>query len=441
MCQEGVADSEVWCFRVQMLYKLSEDVTDDNLHDIKFLLSNLPKAKLTSATFLDVLAEMEKMELLGEDNLDKLEDVLSNCSKELADKVQKFKNSVGSRELDRMSISDQEESTSLAVPCQEESTNLSVPCQEESTSLPVPRQEAPIGPSDLMQDIPMAETGTSSHSVSMRPRSENTVYTDSQGEPVPEMSQTNAINVEDYYPVTQRPLGHCLIINNFAFQKTSMLLNRNGTDTDKDALTEVFKRMHFTVQERRDLSSTDMLNTVMEFSKKDHSKMDAFVCCVLSHGEKGTVFGTDGKHVQIRDLTQPFAHCTTLTGKPKLFFIQACQGGEMQLGVWRQDGTEEEEYEHDAEKADFRSVPIEADFLIGMATVESYKSFRHTRTGSIFIQELCKHLQIGCPIKEDILAILTKVNRSVSDKIIFSKFKQMPEPRYTLTKKLVLPMD
>lgn len=56
-------------------------------------------------TFLDVLAEMEKMELLGEDNLDKLEDVLSNCSKELADKVQKFKNSVGSRELDRMSIS------------------------------------------------------------------------------------------------------------------------------------------------------------------------------------------------------------------------------------------------------------------------------------------------------------------------------------------------
>lgn len=42
---------------------------------------------------------------------------------------------------------------------------------------------------------------------------------------------------------------------------------------------------------------------------------------------------------------------------------------------------------------------------------------------------------------EDILSILTKVNCSVSAENIFFKYKQMPEPRYTLTKKLVLPMD
>lgn len=164
-----------------------------------------------------------------------------------------------------------------------------------------------------------------------------------------------------------------------------------------DALTEVFKRMHFRVEERRDLLCSDMLNAVMEFSKKDHSKMDAFVCCILSHGEKGSVLGIDGQPVPIRELTQPFAHCSTLTGKPKLFFIQACQGRDLQHGVWMQDGTEKDEYEDDAEKADLKSVPVEADFLIGMATVESYKSFRHTKKGSIFIQELCRQLQIGCP--------------------------------------------
>lgn len=42
--------------------------------------------------------------------------------------------------------------------------------------------------------------------------------------------------------------------------------------------------------------------------------------------------------------------------------------------------------------------------------------------------------------KEDILSILTKVNREVSLKRLRGR-KQMPEPRYTLTKKLVLPMD
>ncbi|MCJ8729934.1 hypothetical protein PDJAM_G00111740 [Pangasius djambal] len=354
----------------KMLYQLSEDITDENLRNIKFLLKRLPKAKLASATFLDVLAEMEKMELLGEDNLDELENVLSKCSKELA-------------------------------------------CKNISIAETHPQW-----------------TGSLS-------RSEITVDTDSHGRPV---SRTDVINGDDYYPVTQRPLGHCLIINNYNFEESSKLNNRKGTDADKDALTNVFGRMHFSVDARRDLTSSDMLKTVTELSEKDHSRMDAFVCCILSHGEKGTVLGIDGKPVLIRDLTQLFARCSTLTGKPKLFFIQACQGNELQQGVWRPDGTEEAEYEEDAEKADAPRVPIEADFLIGMATVESYKSFRHTTEGSIFIQELCKQLKEGCPKNEDILSIMTKVNRSVSAREL-NTHKQMPEPRYTLTKKLLLPMD
>ncbi|XP_047014816.1 caspase-8 isoform X2 [Ictalurus punctatus] len=355
----------------KMLYKLSEDIKEETLRDIKFLLNSLPKGKLISATFLDVLTEMEKMEMLGKDNLDNLEDVLRKCSKDLADKVQKFK--------------------------------MSIPVSTRTGS-----------------------------------RSENTVDTDSEGRAVSENVPTNAIN-DEYYLMTRRPLGHCLIINNHTFEETSKLGNRRGTDADRDALTEVFERMHFIVEERRDLVSSAMQNVVIEFATKDHSTMDAFVCCILSHGEKGAVLGVDGKSVAIRDLTQPFAACSTLTGKPKLFFIQACQGSDLQKGVWLQDGTEEDELEEDAKKADSR-VPFEADFLIGMATVESYKSFRHTTKGSIFIQELCQHLKDWCPKKEDILSILTKVNRSVSAQEL-NNHKQMPEPRYTLTKKLMLPMD
>lgn len=88
-------------------------------------------------TFLDVLAEMEKMEMLGEDNLDELENVLSKCSKELADKVRKFKNTSRTGQRDRMAIQDEEENSILSIPRQEEIRSLPLPLQEEPSSQPV----------------------------------------------------------------------------------------------------------------------------------------------------------------------------------------------------------------------------------------------------------------------------------------------------------------
>ncbi|CDQ80501.1 unnamed protein product [Oncorhynchus mykiss] len=73
-----------------------------------------------------------------------------------------------------------------------------------------------------------------------------------------------------------------------------------------------------------------------------------------------------------------------------------------------------------------------------MATVEECKSFRNTKEGSIYIQELCKQLEWGADRGEDILSVLTRVNREVS-RGVYRDSKQMPEPKYTLTKKLFLP--
>lgn len=99
------------------------------------------------------------------------------------------------------------------------------------------------------------------------------------------------------------------------------------------------------------------------------------------------MFGSDEKKVPLHVLTSRFTtdKAPTLAGKPKVFFIQACQN---------------EGYEEDAQKpmeppSGFDhdgSLPKGADFLIGMATVENYRSFRHNRTGSIYIQELCRQL-------------------------------------------------
>lgn len=125
--------------------------------------------------------------------------------------------------------------------------------------------------------------------------------------------------------------------------------------------------------------------------------------CVLSHGEKGCVFGTDEQQVYLKELTQPFTsgRAPTLAGKPKLFFIQACQGSGYQKGsipcppkpTQKEEGNRENLLEDDAGHVPVETIPHDADFLLGMATVAEYKSFRNTNTGSIYIQELCRQLE------------------------------------------------
>ena len=72
-------------------------------------------------------------------------------------------------------------------------------------------------------------------------------------------------------------------------------------------------------------------------SSRDHRQYSCFVCCILSHGAIGEIYGTDGITVSIKDLTVHFkaASCPSLCGKPKIFFVQACQGTDKQAGVKR----------------------------------------------------------------------------------------------------------
>lgn len=91
-------------------------------------------------------------------------------------------------------------------------------------------------------------------------------------------------------------------------------------------------------------------------------------------------------------------HCPQLAEKPKLFFIQACQGKAIQCPVY---------VEADARIPDLscmqqsvspsESIPEEADFLLGMATIDGYVSFRHVQQGTWYIQALCSKLQLLVP--------------------------------------------
>lgn len=61
----------------------------------------------------------------------------------------------------------------------------------------------------------------------------------------------------------------------------------------------------------------------LKVSQEDHSKSAMFVCVILSHGDEGVIYGTDG-FIQLTELTRLFRgdQCFSLVGKPKLFIIQ-----------------------------------------------------------------------------------------------------------------------
>ncbi|CAL8349420.1 unnamed protein product [Arctogadus glacialis] len=172
---------------------------------------------------------------------------------------------------------------------------------------------------------------------------------------------------------------------------------------------------------------------------------DAFVCCVLSHGDEDVVSGVDGKTLPISDITSAFngEHCPALIGKPKVFFIQACQGPDLHTG-WAVDDLWFHRQKPEADKGRQTKKehhPKEADYLVSKATVAKYPAYRDEKRGSYFIQSLCEQLRKGCARGEDILKILVRVNADVSNQDFGcdpkDAWKQMPEFRATLRHDLV----
>uniref|UniRef100_A0A4W6C4F8 Caspase-8 n=1 Tax=Lates calcarifer TaxID=8187 RepID=A0A4W6C4F8_LATCA len=392
--EETDASPVLSTYRV-MLYRIYEDMTEENLKNMKFLLNGkLGRRQIeASDTALDLFAEMEKAGLLSDTDVNELLATLREFDQQLALTVQLYKNS------------------------------MRPPHSHTITVIFVMRR-----PRDaIFYCFYSADEGES-------------VHTDA------EISrETSSLPNEDY-ALTHIPRGLCVVINNESFRGLE-LSNRGGTQEDAKALRKVFYSLGFDVVIHDNLTADDMRHKLKELSRRNYSNEDALVVCVLSHGEQGCVFGTDEKKVSLRELTEPFTSkiAPTLTGKPKLFFIQACQGSGYQGGTVpcppRPRNEEEvgETFEEDAGPVYGETVPWDADFLLGMATVQECKSFRNTSTGSIYIQELCKQLTRSAESSErdNILDVLTRVNREVGRGVYLSR-KQMPEPKYTLTKRLVL---
>ncbi|KAG8558893.1 hypothetical protein GDO81_017178 [Engystomops pustulosus] len=398
----------------KMLFELYEDITSEDLRSLLFLLK-IPKKYEENKKFLDVLIYLEKNDQISEDNLDVLEMAVRNVSQELLRKISDYKKL---REIQKEIQKARTQSVSSVDEC-EDKTPLSL----EVVEVPTKDRNDSIG--ELIQHI-----------------SETASEKDLMGENTDHMSDLslNEQSEKEFYQMNRKHRGYCLIINNSEFAKNDPRL---GTEKDAESLHNVFSWLGLEVEIRKELLTDEIQECLMEFSKRDHTDRDCFICCILTHGKSQVVLGTDSEPLPISKVTSYFSpkNCRTLAGKPKLFFIQACQGLDTQ-------GAHPIEADADAipaveQRKATITIPYDADVLVGMSTVDGYYSFRHIKKGTWYIQALCDNLTKMVPRGEDILSILTKVNKDVSEKE-YSKdgkitLKQMPQPAYTLRRKLVFP--
>lgn len=331
----------------------------------------MPKMQMTSLSFL---GHLEKQAQIGEDDVKVLEDLCAKVAPNLGRKIEKYKKEKAFQVV-----------TSHV--------------DKETESLPQGKEEV-FSCSDVQQFL-------------------------------------GALPKSPVYKMDRKCRGQCVIINNHSFTVTS-LSERRGTQKDAECLTHVFKWLGFNVNVYNDVTKENLEEVLIKFqSHPDHADGDCFVFCVLTHGKFGAVYSSDGVLIPIREIMSHFTalQCPGLADKPKLFFIQACQGEEIQLSVSIEADAINPEPTHPPLQ---NSVPNEADFLLGLATVPGYVSFRHTTEGSWYIQSLYNHLKDLVPRHEDILSILTAVNDDVSRR--GGTRKQMPQPAFTLRKILIFPV-
>ncbi|XP_044312919.1 caspase-3 [Drosophila rhopaloa] len=227
---------------------------------------------------------------------------------------------------------------------------------------------------------------------------------------------------------------------------------RVGTERDRDDMQATLKGFGFDVRTYDDLTFSDINDKLKEVAREDHSENDCFVLAVMSHGTEGKVFAKDMSY-PVERLWNPFLgdNCKTLKNKPKLFFIQACRGENLEKAVeFTSFAVMTRELVPDTAapvQPITYAIPSTADMLVFYSTFDKFFSFRNVDDGSWFIQSLCRVLDVAAaneasqPEGAELLRLLTAVNRKVAYEYqsntkneALNQMKEMPNFMSTLTK-------
>ncbi|KAH8282972.1 hypothetical protein KR054_011228 [Drosophila jambulina] len=209
------------------------------------------------------------------------------------------------------------------------------------------------------------------------------------------------------YNMKHKNRGRALIFNHMYCDN---LEPRKGTDVDCKNFKKELKRLDFQVDIYQDYRYEQIKKTIKEAASQNHSDNDCILVAVLSHGKKGYIHAKDTSY-QVEKLWYPFTSdkCPSLAGKPKLFFIQACQGKRV-MDATTFTACSIESYD---DSWTSYTIPVHADFLIAYSTIPGFISYRNPQKGSWFLQSLCAELAENGK-RLDLLTLLTFVCQRVA---------------------------
>uniref|UniRef100_A0A182QTG5 Caspase n=1 Tax=Anopheles farauti TaxID=69004 RepID=A0A182QTG5_9DIPT len=264
----------------------------------------------------------------------------------------------------------------------------------------------------------------------------------------PRRSIVSAPNViaavmEENYNTTNSKRGTALIFNHVSFTDKTI---REGSMKDCDSIERALKKLEFDVRIWTDETKENIIKILEKVAKEDHSDHDCLVVVVMTHGGRDDLAASD-KSYDVEKLWKPFLGngSPSLIGKPKLFFIQACRGTEVDAGV--KVGNIVADTVDSSPIAELKFViPTMADVLVMYSTYDGHYSWRNPVNGSWFIQALSDELESNAHRKE-LLQMLTTVSRvvayqyqsNVPDNEKMDAKKQMPCVVSMLTRALYFP--
>uniref|UniRef100_A0A7M5V581 Uncharacterized protein n=1 Tax=Clytia hemisphaerica TaxID=252671 RepID=A0A7M5V581_9CNID len=261
------------------------------------------------------------------------------------------------------------------------------------------------------------------------------------------LKKSEVMDPAHFYQMTSDPRGFCIIINNSFLSTVEtrdgiLLSQRNGTDVDGKAIEKLFGWLQFKVETKENVGRSQMLKILRDYALDDRNvNHDCLVICILSHGYEKGIYCNDGQEMDFAEMREYFngKNCPNLNGKPKLFYIQACQGSGKAEESHITDGPPSLSLKSDPVSPGLQegatvsasdkepspppsSLAHYADFSFFVAATPGTVSYRNAR-GTWFIQELCNVFTENA--KTYSLSMLRqKVNSKIAE-----RFQKLPKSK------------
>ena len=129
------------------------------------------------------------------------------------------------------------------------------------------------------------------------------------------------------YPVIHRGHPLCGVIINI--ENFDTLKKRDGSARDVKQIMDLLDT--YGVQYNKEINSTaeGMKDALVKLKEWDLPSYSGLIVTIMTHGGAGnTLYGKDGRKVQLKELAKIFnsAECEGLRNKPKIFIVNACRG-------------------------------------------------------------------------------------------------------------------